>query len=80
TSCRKPQLGFAARSKGEAFGEKIYGFTDGLLPECFAPTGRGLMKTQGFERRFSQNLHLFREKSHKTLTLPTFHIYSANPS
>jgi len=37
------------------------------------------MKTQGFERRFSQNLHLFREKSHKTLTLPTFHIYSANP-
>ncbi len=37
------------------------------------------MRTQGFERRFSQNLHLFREKSHKTLTLPTFHIYSANP-
>ncbi|MFO0147864.1 MAG: hypothetical protein ACK525_02870, partial [Microcystis sp.] len=24
--------------------------------ECFAPTGRGPMKTQGFERRFSQNL------------------------
>ncbi|MFM6589626.1 MAG: hypothetical protein ACKPI8_16405, partial [Microcystis panniformis] len=23
---------------------------------CFAPTGRGPMKTQGFERRFSQNL------------------------
>jgi hypothetical protein len=26
------------------------------LPECFAPTGRGPMKTQGFEARFSQNL------------------------
>ncbi|BAG02327.1 unknown protein [Microcystis aeruginosa NIES-843] len=26
------------------------------MPECFAPTGRGPMKTQGFERRFSQNL------------------------
>jgi hypothetical protein len=26
------------------------------LSECFAPTGRGPMKTQGFERRFSQNL------------------------
>ncbi|MFN9732944.1 MAG: hypothetical protein ACK544_02860, partial [Microcystis sp.] len=25
-------------------------------PECFAPTGRGPMKTQGFEARFSQNL------------------------
>ncbi|MFN6296377.1 MAG: hypothetical protein ACK4WI_01145, partial [Microcystis sp.] len=24
--------------------------------ECFAPTGRGPMKTQGFEARFSQNL------------------------
>jgi len=24
-------------------------------------------------------LHLFRKKSHKTLTLPTFHIYSASP-
>jgi len=24
-------------------------------------------------------LHLFRKKSHKTPTLPTFHIYSANP-
>ncbi|ARI82644.1 hypothetical protein MICCA_2750012 [Microcystis aeruginosa PCC 9432] len=24
-------------------------------------------------------MHLFGEKSHKTLTLPTFHIYSANP-
>jgi hypothetical protein len=27
-----------------------------LLSECFAPTGRGPMKTQGFEARFSQNL------------------------
>ncbi|REJ58806.1 hypothetical protein ED562_11005 [Microcystis aeruginosa FACHB-524] len=26
------------------------------MSECFAPTGRGPMKTQGFERRFSQNL------------------------
>ncbi|REJ55323.1 MAG: hypothetical protein DWQ51_05700 [Microcystis wesenbergii TW10] len=26
------------------------------MPECFAPKGRGPMKTQGFERRFSQNL------------------------
>ena len=25
-------------------------------------------------------LHLFRKKSHKTLTLPTFHIYSASPA
>ncbi|CCH92663.1 hypothetical protein MICCA_2460012 [Microcystis aeruginosa PCC 9432] len=24
-------------------------------------------------------MHLFREKSHKTLTLPTFHLYSASP-
>ncbi|MFM6787602.1 MAG: hypothetical protein ACKPJP_12880, partial [Microcystis panniformis] len=30
--------------------------TDRLLPECFAPTGRGTMKTQGLEARFSQNL------------------------
>jgi len=35
---------------------QLYGFTDRLLPECFAPTGRGPMKTQGFEARFSQNL------------------------
>jgi hypothetical protein len=32
------------------------GFTDRLLPECFAPTGRGPMKTQGLEAGFSQNL------------------------
>ncbi|REJ60626.1 hypothetical protein ED562_03220 [Microcystis aeruginosa FACHB-524] len=48
------------------------------MPECFAPTGRGPMKTQGFEARFSQNLAPVRAKQDtKTLISSIFHIYSA---
>ncbi|BAG01307.1 unknown protein [Microcystis aeruginosa NIES-843] len=51
------------------------------MPECFAPTGRGPMKTQGFEPRFSQNLASVAAKQNpKTLTSSIFHIYSANPN
>ncbi|MFM7716697.1 MAG: hypothetical protein ACKO7A_29535, partial [Microcystis sp.] len=68
---------FIAKSTGEAFGQKISGFTDRLLPECFAPTGRGPMKTQGFEPRFSQNLASVGAKQNpKTFTSSIFHIYS----
>ncbi len=31
-------------------------------------------------KRFLKILHLFRQKSHKTPILPTFHIYSASPN
>ncbi|REJ42228.1 MAG: hypothetical protein DWQ58_24690 [Microcystis aeruginosa TA09] len=48
------------------------------MPECFAPTGRGPMKTQGFEPRFSQNLAPVGAKQDtKTLISFIFHIYSA---
>ncbi|OPF17799.1 hypothetical protein B1L04_18070 [Microcystis aeruginosa KW] len=48
------------------------------MPECFAPTGSGPMKTQGFEPRFSQNLAPVRAKQdNKTLNSFIFHIYSA---
>jgi len=47
------------------------------LPECFAPTGRGPMKTQGFEARFSQNLApVSREKPESPYLAYISHLFS----
>ncbi|TRU69864.1 MAG: hypothetical protein EWV77_18050 [Microcystis viridis Mv_BB_P_19951000_S68D] len=47
------------------------------MPECFAPTGRGPMKTQGFERRLSQNLAaVSREKTQNPYLAYISHLFS----
>jgi len=52
-------------------------FTDRLLPECFAPTGHGPMKTQGVEARFFQNLApVSREKPQNPYLAYISHLFS----
>jgi hypothetical protein len=73
-------LGFAEKVRAKHSDRKSTVSPIGYCPNASPLQDAGRWRRKVLKHDSLKILHLFHEKSHKTLTLPTFHIYSANPT